>query len=233
MISLVLSACLITRLYAFKQQFCDYRNHFSFTLQDDFRISLKQPVLLDKDVIWLAGTKPSGSEQSAQGKKMTWLVDKILPDGAMADPAFDQLQVDMEFTPADDNFLLQEVVMDKRFSYVVAPDLMDRHAKNVCRSQWLVLGRSGEIDLSDADLSGQPSRQEILDFLGRPTAIIDQGSGLLFEYRLQGSESNARQYSFEFWHDPASGELLRSTTSSIRFVSTTDFVQKKMWVKVR
>jgi len=160
-----------------------------------------------------------------------------LPEGTIADPAFDQLQVEMEFVPSDTQFLLQQVVMDKRFSYVVAPELMGRHAENVCRSQWLVLGRSGEIDLADADLSGQPSRQEILDVLGQPTAITDQGSGLpsglLYEYRLSGSEPSDRQYSFEFWHDPQSGELLRSTTSSIRFASTTDFVQKKMWVKIR
>ncbi len=231
--AIVLSACLITRLYAFKQQFCDYSSNFSFTLEDDFRISLANPVLLDRDVIWLAGAQPSSSQQNAELNKMTWLVNKVLPDGVIADPAFDQLQVDLEFTPEGNDFLLQQVVMDKRFSYVVAPDLMDRHAENVCHSQWLVLGRSGEIDLADADLSGQPSRQEIMDFLGTPSALVDQGSGLLFQYRLQGSKSKAPQYSFEFWHDSASGELLRSTTSSVRFVSTTDFVQKKMWVKVR
>jgi len=231
--TLLLSGCLITRLYEFKQQFCDYPNHFSFTLQDDFRISLRQPVLLDRDVIWLAGAKPSSIEQSTELKKMQWLVDKVLPDGATADPTLDQLQVDMEFVPEDASYLLQEVVMDKRFAYVLAPELMDRHAENVCRSQWLVLGRSGEIDLADADLSGQPGRLEILEFLGQPTAVIDQGSGVLYEYRLQGSETKGRQYSLEFWHEPANGELIRSTTSSIRFATTTDFLQKKMWIKVR
>ncbi len=235
--SLLLSGCLLTRLYEFKQQFCNYSSHFSLTLQGNFRISLNHPVLLDKDVVWLAGAAPSSSQQSAQQKNMNWLVDKVLPEGAIADPAVDQLEVAMQFEPAGANFLLHEVIMDRRFAYVLAPDLLDRHAENVCRSKWLVLGRSGEIDLSDADLSGQPSRQEILDFLGQPTAILDEGSGppsgLLYEYRLRGSKPQGRQYSFEFWHDPDSGELLRSTTSSIRFASTTDFVQKKMWVKVR
>jgi hypothetical protein len=103
----------------------------------------------------------------------------------------------------------------------------------VCNSSWLVLGRSGEIDLQDADLSGQPDRQEIMDYLGQPTAITDAGSGILYQYRLRGSKSSEPQYSFAFWHDPDTGELLRSATTSIRFTSTTDFVKKKMWVKVK
>jgi hypothetical protein len=228
-----LSACLITRLYAFKQQFCEYQDNFSFSLQDDFRITLKQPVLLDKDVIWLAGAEPNSSQQNAAGKHMHWLVDKVLPPDIEADPAFDQLTLDLEFVAENDRHLLQQAVMDKRFSYMLSPDLMDRHAENVCHSTWLVLGRSGEIDLADADLSNQPDHQEVLEFMGQPTAIIDEGTGLLFEYRLRGSERQGRQYSFEFWHDPDSGELLRSSSTSIRFVTTTDFRQKKMWVKVK
>ncbi len=232
-LSVLLSACLITRLYAFKQQFCDYRNNFAFSTRDEFRVTLSHPVLLDKDVIWLAGTEPSNSQQSATGKQMQWVVDKDLPPGEIADPAFDQFQTDMDFIAEDGRYLLQQVNMDNRFAYVVSPDLMDRHAENVCNSKWLVLGRSGEIDLTDADLSGQPDRQEIIDYLGQPTAYTDQGNGMLFEYRLRGSTSLEKQYSFEFWHDPDSGELLRSTTSSIRFISSTDFQQKKMQVKVR
>ena len=56
---------------------------------------------------------------------------------------------------------------------------------------------------------------------------------MFYEYRLRGSKLKSRQYSFEFWHDAESGELLRSMTTSIRFSSTTDFVKKKMWIQVK
>jgi hypothetical protein len=127
--------------------------------------------------------------------------------------------------------------MDQRFSYIVSPDLMDRHAENVCNSSWLVFARSGEIDLSDADLSGQPGPREIIDYLGQPTVRMqdaeENSRGMRFEYRLRGSDRDRPEYSFEFWHDEASGELLRSSANSIRFSSTTDFVAKKLWVKIR
>jgi len=229
----ILSGCLLTRLYAFKKQFCDYRDHFAFNTENSFRISLAQPVLLDKDVIWLAGAAPSRSEEVADEKRLGWRVDKVLAPNAVADPGFDQMWVDMDFIPQGEDFVLKQVNMDQRFSFVVDPDLMDRNAENVCQSKWLVLGKSGEIDLGDADLSGQPDRQEIMAYLGQPTAFIDNDTGMLYEYRLQGSKLTGRQYSFEFWHDPETGELLKSTTTSIRFSSTTDFVQKKMWIKVR
>jgi hypothetical protein len=230
---LFLSGCLLTRLYAFKKQFCDYREHFSFTTEGSFRVNLAHPILLDKDVIWLAGAVPSRSEETSSGKKLGWRVDKVLAPNKVADPEFDRMWMDMDFIAQGDAFLLQQVNMDQRFSFVVDPDLMDRNAQNVCRSKWLVLGKSGEIDLGDADLSGQPGRQEIMAFLGQPTAFTDNETGMLFEYRLQGSKFTGRQYSFEFWHDPETGELLKSTTTSIRFSSTTDFVQKKMWIQVR
>jgi hypothetical protein len=233
----LLSSCLLTRLYAFKQQFCDYRSNFSIYAQDEMRVTLNHPLLLDKDVIWLAGAQPSEVQLGDQQKYMQFVVDKVLPEGAIADPAFDQLQVVLDFVANDDDYRLQEVVMDKRFSYVVSPDLMDRHAGNVCQSSWLVLGRSGEIDLADADLSGQPNRQEIIGYLGLPTANTDaseeQSPGMLYRYRLRGSNSKDPQYSFEFWHDAETGDLLRSQTTSIRFSSTTDFEKKKMWIQIK
>ncbi|MDZ4730020.1 MAG: hypothetical protein SH820_08780 [Xanthomonadales bacterium] len=236
-LSVLLSGCLLTRLYAFKQQFCDYHSNFSFSTQDEFRITLSHPLLRDKDVIWLAGAEPSQVQAEDQQKRMQWVVDKVLSAESVADPAFDQLIIAMDFVADDDDFLLQELVMDQRFVYVVSPALMDRHADNVCHSSWLVLGRSGEIDLSDADLSNQPNRQEVMDYLGQPTAATDSGPdqspSMLFEYRLRGNNSKGRQYSFEFWHDAKSGELLRSTTTSIRFSSTTDFVKKKTWIQVK
>lgn len=234
--SVLLSGCLLTRLYAFKQQFCDYRSNFSFSTQDEFRVTLNHPLLLDKDVIWLAGAEPSQVQSSDQHKQMQWVVDKVLPPGFPADPEFDQLMMTMEFKADENDFLLHEVEMDQRFAYVVSPHLMDKYADNVCKASWLVLGRSGEIDLADADLSVQPSRQEVIDYLGQPTAILDTGTGqstgLLYEYRLHGSKFKGPQYRFEFWYDASSGELLRSTTTSIRFSSTTDFKEKKMWIKV-
>lgn len=238
----VLSGCLLTRLYAFKQQFCSYEENFSFSTKDEFRIELLNPILRDSDVIWLAGAEPSHSQQDEQSRQLQWIVDKVLPEGTAPDPAFDELSVAMNFQADDDRFLLHQVHMDQRFAYVVSPDLMERHADNVCNSSWLVFGRSGEIDLGDADLSDQPGRQEIIDYMGQPTVdtgnavVRDDGEeslGLRFEFRLRGSKREQPQYSFEFWHDARSGELLRSTTNSIRFTSTTDFVEKKMWVKVR
>ncbi|HET6565447.1 MAG TPA: hypothetical protein VFG52_08550 [Xanthomonadales bacterium] len=233
----LLSACLLTRLFDFKQQFCDYRDNFSFTTGDEFLVQLLNPILLDSDVIWLAGTEPTRREQDDQSEQMQWIVDKVLPSPSVADPAFDQLYLDMDFVAEDGKYRLHQVRMDPRFSYVLSPDLMERHAGNVCNSSWLVFARSGEIDLADADLSGQPDQQEVIDYLGQPSARMRdddaQALGMLFEYRLRGSKREKPQYSFEFWHDAQSGELLRSSANSIRFSSTTDFVKKKMWVKVR
>jgi len=233
----LLSACLLTRLYAFKQQFCDYQDNFSFITGDEFRVNLLKPILLDKDVIWLAGAEPSRQRQDEQSANMQWIVAKVLPAGAVADPEFDQLSIEMDLQADDGKFLLHRVRMDPRFAYVVSPDLMERHAGNVCNSNWLVLGRSGEIDLAGADLSGQPDQQELKEYLGRPTASSrndeERSLGMRFEYRLLDSDRQEPQYSFEFWHDETTGELLRSTANSVRFSSTTDFVQKKLWVKIR
>jgi hypothetical protein len=231
--SLLLSGCLLTRLFTFKQQFCDYKSNFSFVTGESFRVSLVNPVLLDTDLIWLAGAAPTETEERPDSRRLQWTVDKVLPEGGVFKPEFDELAVDTRFMLEDGDYRLSEVVMDQRFSYVVSPHLMDRHAENVCHSSWLVLGKSGEIDLSDADLSGQPHRQEIIDHLGQPTGVTDDGTGLRYEYRLRGSTREGKQYSFEFWHDPDSGELLRSSTSSIRFISTTDFVKKKMMIKIK
>jgi len=51
----LMSACLLTRVYEFKSQFCDYPRYFDLQVGEVIALNMRQPVLLDSDMIWLMG----------------------------------------------------------------------------------------------------------------------------------------------------------------------------------
>ena len=54
-----LSGCLLQRLYSIREQLCDFEDNFQIVANEGVRLSILRPILLDKDVIWLAGAKPT------------------------------------------------------------------------------------------------------------------------------------------------------------------------------
>lgn len=236
--ALLLSGCLITRLYAFKQQFCDFDRNFSFSLAGDgVHFVLHDPVLRERDILRLAGSEPTRVEQREQARILTYIFERI-PSGdedrvAAADDLAGELTVDLFFRAADGPPELERVRLEDRFAFIAAPGRLDQHARNACHAQWRIFGLSGEIDLADADLSGLPTRDEVIEVMGPPVEMRDGGRTLIYVYRLRNSQPGARPYSFTLWYDAGGERLLRSRTRSIRITSTTDYIARKMRIETR
>ena len=78
-ISSQLSGCLLTRLYAFKEQFCEYQTSFTLLVNDGVTLQIHKPVLLDTDVVWLLGAEPTTRSDNNGQLEMVYVVEKDLP----------------------------------------------------------------------------------------------------------------------------------------------------------
>jgi hypothetical protein len=58
---LVLSVpgCLLNRVITVKEQMCDFETNFVFRFDDTAELRFLHPILLDSDIVWLAGAEPS------------------------------------------------------------------------------------------------------------------------------------------------------------------------------
>lgn len=79
LMSLQLSGCLLNRVYAFKEQFCDYQTSFALQVGDGVTLEMHKPVLRDTDVVWLLGAEPSIQRLVDGQLEMVYIVVKDLP----------------------------------------------------------------------------------------------------------------------------------------------------------
>ena len=57
--TLIFNGCILERIFRVKNQLCDFEKNFQIEISEGFHIILREPVMLDDDITWLAGAEPS------------------------------------------------------------------------------------------------------------------------------------------------------------------------------
>ena len=109
-LALTLNGCLINRVVEVRDQFCDFDANFEFEFDVSSGFVFKNPVLLEKDIIWLAGAPPTRSVRSDDHLSMIYVIEKV--SGGPEEDFF----VELEFDRMADEFKLMNVRFDPAFS---------------------------------------------------------------------------------------------------------------------
>ena len=73
---LILNGCILERIFRVKNQLCDFENNFQIEIAEGFRVLLKEPVMLDEDITWLAGAEPSRQISIGDELVMTYIAER-------------------------------------------------------------------------------------------------------------------------------------------------------------
>ena len=228
-VTLALSGCLLTRIYAFKHQFCDYDRNFALSIDQDARLYMHNPVLYDSDVVWLVGAPPTQSSGRGDILEMVYVVEK---DERDADPKY-SIPVSLRFAYSGSRYRLQEGVIHQNLTTVLSPALIANTVQHTCQSRPNLLGRSVEVDLSEVDDNDLPTRSDILDALGPPRNSFAAGRVLKYSYRLQNAEPNSDRTHAVVWFGPDGNRIERLRLSYFRYELDADFVRKRARISVR
>jgi hypothetical protein len=216
-----------------KEQMCDFETNFVFRFDDTAELRFLHPILLDSDIVWLAGAEPSEIEVSGDQLVMRYVIEKVMQN---PDPA-NEYMLELFFEKSDGENRLSTVRLDGRLSRIlmirdIDKTLMESRMQGMCEAGWASVSRKMELDLSEEDLSRLPSRNELLRLMGPPLAFIDNATGLAYEYRLKGQQAEAPTATFSIWYDESGNLPLRMESHYSRYHTRADFISRRMSVKV-
>jgi hypothetical protein len=229
-----LSGCLVNRAAEVKSQFCDFDSNFSLRFAESAEIDIHHPVMLDKDILWLADADPTETHISGNEKHMIFVMEKSGPN---PDPA-DEIRVELGFELLDSKYKLAKIQFDPKLNAMMNPDVMDQASieagsKLMCETGYSLTSTEVEFDLSGQSFDDLPKRQEILELLGPPLELDAVADSLTYEYHLKGSQDDPFKTRFTVWFDDSGQNLARMESRYSHFQTSTDFLQKKMLVQLR
>jgi len=219
--ALSLSGCLLTRVYAFKEQFCDYQQNFSLQIADGISLRMRNPVLYDADVIWLLGAKPTRQTTDGDRKEMVFVVEK---DIEVSDPRY-AIPLRLVFARQGGRYRLSEGIIDMNLGTVITPGLIEETVAHTCDSEASVLARNVTVDLSDLDPASIPRRSIIEQALGEPTRVMGAGRRVEYRYRLQGAGPEVEKTYAQLWFSADGETVERVQFRYLRYELDADFVR--------
>ena len=74
--TLILNGCILERIFRVKNQLCDFDKNFQIEISQGFRVLLREPVMLDEDITWLAGAVPSEKKIIGDELVMTYIAER-------------------------------------------------------------------------------------------------------------------------------------------------------------
>jgi hypothetical protein len=232
--SLGLSGCFINRAMEVQDQICDFDSNFSLKFGDSAKFNFHSPVLLDRDILWIAGASPTTMTGTEDELSMVFVLEKSDPNPRPED----EIHVDLKFDRIDDQYKLVNVRFDPMFSTLINPEILDKATidsatQTMCELGWSFASTSVEMDISDQDLDELPNRAEILDWLGPPLEADERNDSITYEYKLKGDEPDSMKARFTVWFDETGEKPARMDSQYSHFQTSADFINKKMLLKVK
>jgi hypothetical protein len=232
--ALGLSGCFINRVVEVRDQMCDFDSNFSLQFADSANFNIYNPVLLDRDILWIAGASPTMMTSTENELSMVFVLEKSGPDSRPED----DIRVDLEFDRIDDQYKLMNVRFDPKFNAMINPEFLDKEAietatQTLCETGLSFASTRLEIDISDQDLDELPNRAEILDWLGPPLQADERNDSITYEYKLKGDKPDSMKARFTVWFDDSGDKPARMDSEYSHFRTSADFINKKMLLKVK
>ena len=224
-----LSGCLLQRLYSIREQLCDFEGNFQIVTNEGVRLLFLRPILLDKDVIWLAGAKPPQVKVTGNELFMTYIIVKEnAPHRANHD-----IPIQLRFLQLNGAYTLKEIYINKSLTSVVTSELISQCLKSVCNAEKSIVGRSVKFDLKGLDRALLLTRSEVIDILGEPNRANDDEHSISYNYKLKNNDKIEKRSQIDAYFNASGSEILRVRVSSLRYHLDADFVTGEAILKVR
>jgi len=221
-----LSGCLLNRVYAFKEQFCDYQRNFTFEISDGVTMQMHHPVLRDDDVIWLLGAQPTFRKEAAEKLEMVYVVEKDVAENAREY----SIPLRLVFRQENGHMLLSAGIIDRNLSAMITPGLIGETVAHACTAQTRMVSRSVHFDLHDLDPADIPTPEEIVDALGAPNRKMPDG--MLYRFRLQGGGSEVEKSFARIWLDSTGESVERVQFRYLIYQLDADFISGEGSIRI-
>ena len=226
--ALILNGCILERIFRVKKQLCDFEKNFQIEISDGFRVMLRDPVMLDEDITWLAGAEPSEQEIAGDELVMTYIAERNgLPSRGQYD-----LPIELRFVRLDGKYRLKEGFLSKNLADVLTDELLTQIMRSVCKSQKSLVKQQITIDIRTLDRTLLPGRSEISAILGPPNPDSSNDHRQIYDYQLRNHDALDKEAAIEIVFDDTGEQILRIKVKYLRYNLEADFEKGEAVLKV-
>lgn len=195
------------------------------------RIVFHRPTLLEKDIDWLAGQKPSRVETKSDDRLAYYTV---VQDGRPI-PDKSALEFRLRYARKDAEFRLAEATLPQVGELVLTPEVLAAAVETLRKPNADLLRRQVKFDVSRFRDVRLPDRREIEKLLGTPNQIGPDGSVAIYRFRILNPEGTPvvadRTIRIEFVYD-RSGNIQQVNASYFRYRVRADLVNGEAIVHI-
>ena len=226
----IVSGCALNRMYAAKQQFCDFEQNFTYTLGDEPALVFANPVIRASDVGRLVRFEPSSVISQNSETVHRYDVEKVNANGD-GDIVW---AVDLGYTAIDGELHLKSVRLPFGRSQFEARDGIEpineheaiaQAAVEICHARpRLTLGPMEE-QIDPRQLERLPNRDELIAMAGDPSWISADDGAMIYAYQVVGATLEEGGLSVMVWFDDTGAKPARVVTSFRGMRSDADLEQ--------
>jgi hypothetical protein len=228
MVALMINGCILERIFRVKRQLCEFEKNFQIEISEGFRVLLREPVMLDEDITWLAGAEPSEREYADRELVMTYIAER---NGASLGRQYD-LPVVLRFVRMDRDYRLKEGYLGKNLADILTVELLTQLMQSVCRAEKSLAKQQIFIDIKSLDRSLLPARSDIVHILGPPNPNTGDGDRLVYDYRLKNNDVVDQVAAIDIQFDGSGEKILRLKMKYLRYNLDADFEMGMAILKV-
>jgi hypothetical protein len=203
--ALILNGCILERIFRVQKQFCDFEKYFRIEVSEGFRVILLEPVILNKDIIRVAGAEPSKKKFIRDELVMTYIAER---KGKPAHGQYD-LPVELHFIYIDGKYRLKEAYLGKNLTDVLTDKLLTQIIQSVCKSEKSLIKQQITIDIRALDRTLLPTSSEITGILGPPNPNPGDMHTQLYDYQLKNNDDADKAIAVEIKFDGSGNTILR------------------------
>jgi len=227
-VTLILHGCILERIFRVKDQLCDFERNFQIDTSRGFRVILREPVMLDKDITWLAGAEPTDQELAGDTLVMTYIAER---NGMPSNRQYD-LPIELRFVRLAGKYRLKEGFLSKNLADVLTDELLTQIMRSVCKSQKSLVNQQIIIDIRTLDRTLLPDRSKISAILGPSNPDSSNDLRQIYDYQLKKDEAVDKEIVIEIVFDDTGEQILRIKVKYLRYNLAADFEKGEAVLKV-
>jgi len=239
-ISVLLQGCFLDRLITLRSQTCAFDENFWVNVDQDLLVEFNNPVLLEKDMQLIWDAAPTTISSTDAGLTMYYLFQRV-PGGMDNGEAsiLEEFNLEFDFINVDGQLRLSKISSSdlpaEFLSVANSVDLsgLDEIAEFACQVEFNPFTRSMLLPLDRSWFTEIPTRDELITLVGPPDATLDEGTGLVYKYRLKGSDAETHTARLVIWYDETGKNPLSVEAGFGRYQMQTNLLTALMKVQFR
>ena len=238
--SVLLQGCFLDRLITLRSQTCSFDEHFTIAIGRNVELDFHDPVLLEKDMDLIWDAPPTAISRSETGSTMRYLFQRVTDDPAIGTSSLlEEFSLEFNFIPVDGQLRLSKISSsDLPTELLIAANTislsgLDEITDFACQAELNPFTRSMILPLDRNWFKDMPARDELIALVGTPNSTMDEGSGIVYKYRLKSNDAKTHTARFVIWYGET-GEIPLSVEAGFnRYQMYTDLLTAMMKVQFR